>query len=57
VRLPVLDGEGRPVHRRGATDCRGVYFLGLHWLHRLRSPFIRGAEEDARHVAGLIAAE
>jgi putative flavoprotein involved in K+ transport len=56
VHLPVLDGDGRPVHERGATRCAGVYFLGLHWLHRLRSPFIRGADEDARHIASLIAA-
>jgi putative flavoprotein involved in K+ transport len=55
VQLPVLDAVGSPLHERGATDCPGVYFLGLHWLHRLRSPFIRGAEEDARHIAGLIA--
>jgi putative flavoprotein involved in K+ transport len=57
VKLPVLDGDGRPVHERGATRCPGVYFLGLHWLHRLRSPFIRGADEDARHIASLIAAQ
>jgi putative flavoprotein involved in K+ transport len=56
IDLPVFDSEGSPVHRRGETDLPGIYFLGLRWLHRLRSPFIRGAEEDARHVAGLIAA-
>jgi putative flavoprotein involved in K+ transport len=55
VRLPVLDAAGSPVHQRGATACDGVYFLGLHWLHRLRSPFIRGADEDARHIAAPIA--
>lgn len=56
VDLPVLDADGRPVHDRGATDCPGVHFMGLPWLHRQRSPFIRGAEEDARHLADLIAA-
>ena len=56
LHLPVLDADGRPVHQRGATSCPGLYFLGQSWLHRLRSPFIRGAEEDARHLASLITA-
>jgi Predicted flavoprotein involved in K+ transport len=56
VRLDVLDETGFPVHRRGVTALPGVYFIGLPWLHRQRSPFIRGAEEDARHVAAHILA-
>lgn len=55
VKLPVLDSEGEPVQDRGVTASPHLYFLGLHWLHRLRSAFIRGAEEDAGHVAALIA--
>lgn len=51
VHAPVLDADGRPVHRRGVTQLPGLYFLGQTWLHRLRSPFIRGAEEDATHLA------
>ena len=57
VRLPVLDDDGQPVHERGVTACPGAYFLGLHWLHRLRSAFIRGAEEDARHLGEHIIRE
>lgn len=57
VRVPVFDDAGVPVHRRGVTNQRGLYFLGLHWLHRLRSAFIRGAEEDAEHLGSLIAAD
>lgn len=55
IHLPVFDDTGFPMHQRGATDIPGLYFLGLSWLHRLRSPFIRGAEEDARHIANLVA--
>lgn len=55
VNMPVLDTDGRPVHERGVTSLPGLYFLGQSWLHRLRSPFIRGAEEDANHLAALIA--
>ncbi|MCU1546760.1 MAG: putative monooxygenase [Homoserinimonas sp.] len=54
VRVPVFDAKGFPQHQRGETDFPGLYFLGLPWLHRQRSPFIRGAEEDAQHVASLI---
>lgn len=53
----ILDDTGFPVHRRGVSDQRGVYFVGLPWQHRRRSPFIRGVEEDARHVAARMAAE
>jgi putative flavoprotein involved in K+ transport len=55
IRVPVLDGAGEPVHDRGVTQHPGVFFLGLHWLHRQRSAFIRGAEEDARHLGARIA--
>ena len=54
IQAPVFDNAGQPIHTRGKTPMPGLYFLGLSWLHRLRSPFIRGAEEDARHVAELI---
>lgn len=51
VHAPILDARGAPVHHRGITASRGLYVLGLPWLHRQRSAFIRGAEEDARHIA------
>lgn len=57
IEVPVLDQAGYPVHTRGATRSPGLYFLGLEWLHRFRSPFIRGAEEDARHLVKCIAAD
>jgi len=56
IRLPVLEADGRPRHHRGVTDVPGLFFLGLHWLHRQRSAFIRGAQEDAEHIARLIVA-
>lgn len=54
VDLSIIDGDGYPIHRRGVTSVPGLYFTGLPWLHRLRSPFIRGAEEDARHIVNQI---
>jgi putative flavoprotein involved in K+ transport len=55
IRLPVLDDRGEPVHRRGVTRCPGVYFLGLPWLHTLRSSVLCGVGDDAAHLAEHIA--
>lgn len=55
IDLSIFDGRGYPEQRRGLTKIKGLYFLGLEWLYRARSPFIRGADEDARHIASLIA--
>lgn len=54
VDMAIFDDDGYPIHRRGVTSVPGLYFTGLPWLHRLRSPFIRGAEEDARHIVDHI---
>jgi putative flavoprotein involved in K+ transport len=32
VQLPLFDGTGYPVHRRGVTAVSGVYVVGLPWL-------------------------
>jgi putative flavoprotein involved in K+ transport len=54
VHAPVFDADGHLQHGRGVTTVPGLYFIGLSWLHRLRSPFIRGAEEDARYIVNHI---
>ena len=51
VQLPIFDEAGEPVHRRGVTACRGVYFLGRSWLHTQKSSFIYGMNEDATYLA------
>lgn len=55
VRLPVFDEYGYPVQERGVTEYPGLYFLGLHWLHKLKSGLFLGVGEDAGHVAEHIA--
>jgi putative flavoprotein involved in K+ transport len=42
-------------HKRGVTRVPGVYFLGLPWLHKLKSAFLHGVGEDAEHLAEHIA--
>jgi putative flavoprotein involved in K+ transport len=55
VRIPVFDQAGYPVHRRGITAYPGLYFLGLHWLHKMKSALLFGIGEDAAFIASAIA--
>ena len=47
--------RGEPFHRRGVTSCAGLYFLGLPWLHKLKSSVLCGIGDDAAHLADHIA--
>jgi putative flavoprotein involved in K+ transport len=42
VQSPVLDGDGYPIQKRGVTDYPGLYFVGLPWLHTIKSGLRRG---------------
>jgi putative flavoprotein involved in K+ transport len=62
IDLPIFANEtqssGRvPVHKRGITGVPGVYFLGLPWLHKLKSAFLHGVGEDAEHLAEHISGD
>lgn len=54
VHLPIIDANGAPVQRRGVTECRGVYFLGLHWMHTFRSAILAFMGRDAAYLADHI---
>jgi putative flavoprotein involved in K+ transport len=54
VRPVAIDETGYPVHRRGVTDRPGLYFLGLHFLHTMKSGLLWGVGEDAQYLAGEI---
>ena len=54
IQFPVFDARGGPLQYRGATSVPGLYFLGLHFMHKLKSSLVSGVGEDAAHVAGLI---
>jgi putative flavoprotein involved in K+ transport len=56
IELPVFDEHGWPVQERGVTAVPGLYFIGLHWLHKRKSSLLFGVGEDAEHVAAHIAA-
>jgi putative flavoprotein involved in K+ transport len=54
IDLPVFDTEGWPVHTRGVTAMDGLYFVGVHWLHKRKSALLLGVGEDAEHVVSTI---
>ena len=56
IDAPIFGNDGLPVHQRGVTSVSGLYFLGLRFQYRLNSSLIGGAGEDARFIAGSIAA-
>lgn len=54
IEVPVFDGRGYPMHRRGATSCPGLYFLGLPWQHTWGSGRFEAVGRDARFLADHI---
>jgi putative flavoprotein involved in K+ transport len=50
IDLPVTVGLGWPVQTRGVTVFEGLYFVGVHWLHKRKSSLFLGVGEDAEHV-------
>jgi putative flavoprotein involved in K+ transport len=57
IELPVLDGDGQPLHYRGVVESEpGLYFLGLVFQYSLSSDVLPGRGRDARYIAKHIAA-
>jgi putative flavoprotein involved in K+ transport len=54
VRCPVFGADGLPVHERGVTQCPGLYFIGMPFLHSGKSGLIYGSAEDAAYIAAKI---
>jgi putative flavoprotein involved in K+ transport len=55
AKFPVLDEDGYPLQSRGVSDVPGLYFLGMHFLHKRISGLPWGIAADAEHVAEHIA--
>ena len=56
VKLPVFDEIGFPVQVDGKTSAPGLYFVGVHWMRKFKSPILAGVGEDAEVVARQIVA-
>ena len=54
VQLPVVDGDGYPIQRRGVTEFPGLYFLGMPWIHTRKSGILFGVGDDAAYVVSRI---
>jgi putative flavoprotein involved in K+ transport len=54
VKFPVFDGLGFPVQVDGQTPVPGLYFVGVHWMRKFKSPILAGVGEDAEVVARQI---
>jgi putative flavoprotein involved in K+ transport len=50
IKLPVLDGNGDPIHERGVTKRTGLFFLGLRRTYSLGSALVAGAVNDATYI-------
>lgn len=55
IKFPIFDEFGYPIQKRGVTEQPGLYFLGLHWMHTLKSGLFLGVGDDTAHIAGHIA--
>jgi putative flavoprotein involved in K+ transport len=54
VKLPVFDDMGFPVQTDGRSAVPGLYFVGVHFLRKLKSSILYGVGEDAEIVANQI---
>jgi len=55
VAFPILDQDGYPIQDRGVSEFPGLYFLGLHFMHKRKSGLLWGVGEVAYHIAKDIA--
>lgn len=51
VKLPVCAADGFPIQERGVTAYPGLYFVGMLWLHKMKSGLLLGVGEDAAYIA------
>ena len=54
IHLPVLDKQNKPIHQRGVSPERGLYFVGFPWLNSRKSGILYGVGEDAEYIAKAI---
>jgi putative flavoprotein involved in K+ transport len=51
IEIPnLISDQGYPIHQRGVTSQRGLFFLGLPWLHNRSSALIQGVGKDSEYL-------
>jgi putative flavoprotein involved in K+ transport len=54
IDLPLFNGRGLPVHRRGVTPVSGAYFLGLSWQNTWGSGRFADVGKDAAYLMPIL---
>jgi len=49
-----LTHESYPKHKRGISSMKGLYFIGLPWLHTRGSATLGGIKKDAKYLKKYI---
>src|SRR6266568_2806245 len=55
VKFPIFDDMGFPIQTDGRTTIPGLYFMGVHFMRKLKSSILYGVGEDAEVVTRQIA--
>jgi putative flavoprotein involved in K+ transport len=50
IKLDITDEKGIPIQKRGVTKYKGLYFMGLQWMHSAKSAQFIGVAEDAEFI-------
>ncbi|MBG9546929.1 flavin-containing monooxygenase [Cytobacillus firmus] len=50
----VVSDEGKPIHKRGITGIKGLYFIGLPWQYQRGSALICGVGKDAEYLLSAV---
>jgi len=45
-----LDERGIPVHEKGTSPNKGLYYIGFQWISKRKSGLIDGVTEDAENI-------
>ena len=54
INIPIFNDQGYPQHQRGVTSYKGIYFIGLPWLHTWGSARFSGIAKDAEYICSVI---
>ncbi|GAE36674.1 MULTISPECIES: flavin-containing monooxygenase [Bacillaceae] len=46
----VISNQSKPIHQRGITSVKGLYFIGLSWQTKRGSALLQGVGEDAQYI-------
>lgn len=50
----ILGHNGLPIHQRGVTSKKGLFFLGMPWQYRRGSAILQGVGADARYISNKL---